>query len=91
MPASGQVRLHDFAEPRLRCGVERGGRLVKKPERALDREQPGDRQPPPLAGGKVGGRQFGQRIEPDRGKRLLRVGRRRPKKGRPEKQVFGDG
>jgi hypothetical protein len=88
---AGEVRLHDFAEPHLRRGVERRGRLVKEPDRALDREQAGDRKTSPLASRKIGGRQVGQRIEPDRGKLLLRVGSRRPEKGRPESQVFGDG
>ena len=41
--------------------VERRGRLVEQPDRPLDGEQPGDRQPPPLAGREVGGRQVGQR------------------------------
>ena len=73
----------------LRRGVERAGRLVEQPDRAFDGEKAGDRQAPPLAGGKVGGGQVDQRLEPDRGKRLRNLGDG-AEKSRPEAEVLAD-
>jgi len=46
--AIGEVCLHQFREPRLRCDIERAGRLVEQPKRALDGEKARNRQPPLL-------------------------------------------
>ena len=63
--AAGEMAAHQPGEHRLRRRVERGGRLVEQPERPLDRDQPRDRQPPPLPGGEIGGGQVGDAAEPD--------------------------
>ena len=72
--AAGEVRPHQLAEPFLGRGVERAGRLVEQPDRALDSEQARDREPAALPGGKIGGGQVGERVEPDRSQRLGDVG-----------------
>ena len=74
----------------LRRRIERRRRLVEQPDRPRHRDQPGDRQPPPLSGRQISGRQVGER----------RQGRPRPAPARrrcraaeklgPELQVFAD-
>ncbi len=78
--AAGDVLPHEFAQALLCCGIERAGRLVKQPDRTLDGEDAGDREPAPLPGGKIGGRQVGKGIEPNRRQRLDDIGGARPKK-----------
>ena len=55
MPPPARWLRMSTREHRLRRRIERRGRLVQQPERAIHRDQPRDRQPPPLAGGKIGG------------------------------------
>ena len=69
--AAGEMLTHQPARRVLRRRVERRGRLVEQPDRALHGDQPGERQPPPLAGRQIGRRQFRQRRETDRRQRRL--------------------
>ena len=75
------------AELLLRCGVERAGRLVEQPDRAFHGEKAGDRKAAPLAGGKIGGGQVDERVQPDRRQRLRNLGGAAPKK-RDQKRRF---
>ena len=68
---AGEVIGHQAGKHALTSDVERIGRLVQQPDRAPDREQPGDREPPALAGRQIRGRQVGGMVEPDSGKALL--------------------
>ena len=57
--AGGKMRAHDFGKARLRGGVERAGRFVEQPERAICDKKPRQRDAPLLprrerADGKVG-------------------------------------
>ena len=88
--AGGEMAAHQLGQPRLRRRVERRGRLVEQPDRPLDRDQPRDRQPPPLPGRQIGRRQVGERGELDRRQRGRRRRRRPPEILGPELQVFGD-
>src|SRR6266849_3087063 len=65
--AATEMGAHEAGQHGLRRGVEGGGRLVQKPDRARRRYQPGERQPAPLPGREVGGRKAGKPIEPDGG------------------------
>ena len=71
-------------------GVERRGRLVEQPDRPRHRDQPGERQPPPLPGRQVGRRQVGRarRARPRRAP-LASAGRRR-RDSAPRRRVLGD-
>ena len=87
--ALGQMRAHQAGEALLRRGVERADRLVEQPDRPFDGDQPRDRQPAALAGREIGGRQVGQRVEPDRVERLGRCRRAwRAEKAGPKAQGF---
>src|SRR4029078_6117340 len=46
--ATGEVVAHQGGQQGARGAVERGGGFVQQPERPVDRDQPGERQPPPL-------------------------------------------
>ena len=81
---------------RIRCGkhvlrraVERRGRLVEQPDRPRHREQPRERQPPPLPGGEVGCRQIGHAVEADRGQGAGGAASSPPRIARPEVEVLG--
>ena len=50
---AGEMATHQLRQPALRSGVERRGRLVQQPKRALHRHQARDRQPPPLPGRQI--------------------------------------
>ena len=89
-PSGCQMRPHDFAEPRLSRRVERAGGLVEQPDWAFDGEESRDREAAPLPGGKIGGRQVDEGVEPHGGERLSDLGRGCAKKSRPESQVFAD-
>ena len=64
-PAAGGAMLGDRAlEPRSALSsVERARRLVEQPDRRRRRDQPGEREPPALAGGKPAARPVGNRVE----------------------------
>ena len=64
--AAGEMAAHQLGQPILRRHVERRGRLVQQPDRPLHRDQPRDRQPPPLPGRQIGRRQVGERRQIDR-------------------------
>ena len=83
MPPQARWPSHQLGEARLRGRVERRGRLVEQPDRPLDRDQPRDRQPPPLPGRQIGRRQVGQRREIDRLQRGRDGARRRRRESRP--------
>ena len=89
--AAGQMRPHQLGQPCLRRNIECGGRLIEQPEPARNREQPRDRETPPLARREIGGREIGKFVEPDGGKRALKGSGRPAQKLGPEFQVFADG
>ena len=76
MPPVRRCR-HQGREPLLARGIERRGRLVEQPDRPLHREQPRERQPPPLPGREIGRRQIGQSVEADHAQRHVWERRRR--------------
>ena len=78
-PAAGQVPAHQSGQHLLAGRIERRGRLVEQPERARDREQPGEREAAALAGRQVGGGQMAERIKADRGERRRRASQSPPK------------
>src|SRR5713101_83548 len=55
--ASGEMITHQGGKQALSGGVEGIGRLIQQPDRPPYREQPGDREPPPLSGRQIGCRQ----------------------------------
>ena len=85
--AAGEVAAHQSGERVLRRAVERRGRLVEQPDRPLHRDEPRDRQPPPLAGGQIAGGQLAPRR-----RARPRPARRRPRAAaeivRPEVEIF---
>ena len=66
--APRQMSVHDLAQPLLGRHVKRAGRLVEQPDRPRHRQHAGKRQPPPLPGREITGRQAGEIGETDRGK-----------------------
>ena len=64
-PAVAEMGPHQAVEPLLGCRVERGGGLVEEPQRPRDRDHAGKRQPAPLAGREVAGRNIGEVAEAD--------------------------
>ena len=74
----------------LCLGIERGGRLVQQPERALHRGKPRDRQPPPLAGRQVRRGQIGQARRGPTALSARSHVRLAAQIGAPERQVLGD-
>jgi hypothetical protein len=70
------MRSHQADKPLLGRGVKGAGGLVEQPDRSLDGDEPGDRQPPPLSGRKIGGGQVGQFVEADRGEGRVSFRRR---------------
>ena len=88
--APGQMRPHQAGEAVLGGGVERAGGLVQQPDRALDGDEAGDRQPPALACRQVGGGQIGQFVEADRGEGWVDICGLGAQKSGPKSQVFGD-
>ena len=75
------------AQPLLAVAVERGRRLVEQPDRRRRREQPGQRQPPPLPGRQPAARPIGDRVEPEGGERRVdRRGAATPRSAGPEAQ-----
>ena len=85
------MRAHDLGEPDLGVGVERGGRLVEQPQRALDGDQARQREPPPLPRREIGGRQAGERGEFDRleGRASSALGS--AEEAGPEGEIFANG
>src|SRR6266478_2156148 len=69
----------------LTGGVERTGRFVQQPDRPPHREQPGDREPPPLSGRQIGRRQMHGMIEPHRGEAFMSIERLAAQKIPPER------
>ena len=90
MPPPARCAAHQIGQAVLRRHIERRGRLVEQPDRPRHREQPRDRQPPPLPGRQIGRRQIGQRREVDRLQRGVDRQLDAAEKARPELQVFGD-
>ena len=82
-----EVIAHDTCKQALAGGVERIGRFIQQPDRPPHREQPGDRQPPPLSGRQESRRELAGMIEPHRGKAVAGV-RPRAEKIPPEGEVF---
>ncbi len=64
------------------------GRLVQQPDRPPHRQQPGDREPPPLARRQKRGRQMRGMIEPHRDQAFRRTGRLAAQKIPPEDKIF---
>ncbi len=64
-PATVEMGVDQLRHQSFAFGVERRGRLVEQPDRALDGDQPRQRQPPRLPGGKMTGLQRGDRGETD--------------------------
>ena len=79
MPPPAGALSHQPAEDLLRGRVERGGRLVQEPERAVGDQQPRQRHPAPLAGGEIGDRQARPRGRA-RPRRALRGASRRARR-----------
>ena len=82
--ALGEMRPHQAGEAVLGGGVQRAGGLVQQPDRAFDGDEAGDRQPPALAGGQVGGGQVGQFVEADRGEGRVDICGLRAQKSGPK-------
>src|SRR5712671_2684098 len=86
--ATLKVRAHQLRQHRLGGDVERGGRLIEQPERALDSDQPRDREPAALPCGQVGGWQGRNAPKPDIRQRGCKVGRRAIQETGPKIEVF---
>ena len=73
------MRRHDLCNDGLRGEIERGQRLVEQPDRAKERNEPGERGAPLLSGREIGGGQIGDGAEAETRKRgfdLCRAGPR---------------
>ena len=88
MPPLREVVAHQAGEQILPGRIERRGRLVEQPDRPPHREQPGDREPPPLAGGQIGRRQMRGVAEADCSEGLLAIFGVAAEKIPPERQVL---
>ena len=86
--ALGEVPRHEGGERRLGSGVERGRRFIEQPERPFDGDQARDREPPPLAGGQIGGRQMGDGAKADGRERRFRSRFAAAQKLRPKGQIL---
>ena len=88
--AGGEMRGDQLEQPALRGDVERGGRLVEQPQRPVDDEQAGQRQPPPLAGRQILRRQLGELAERHPVERVVaRQAAAAAERGDPEIEVLG--
>ena len=74
----------------LGLAVERRGRLVEQPDRPLHGHQARDREPPPLPGRQIGGRQVGQRHPGPTAASAAISALGAAEIARPEAEVFGD-
>src|SRR5208282_3829301 len=91
-----EMRLHEPPKALLGGGVEGGGGLVEQPDRPRYRQHPRQRQPPPLPGREVTGRQMTEFAETDGLEAALRcpllsASRFAVEETRPEGEVFHDG
>ena len=88
--AAVEVGVDQGGDQRFALGVERGGRFVEEPERAVEQQQPGEHQPAGLAGGEVAGIKGGDRPEADGLEGRQDRGGWPAVEGSPEAEVLGD-
>ena len=91
--AAGEMIGDQRVERELGLRVERVRRLVEEPQRPRRGDEPAERETPALAGGEVGGRQIGERPQPETFERAIKRRARGSgdKHGLPEGEVLGDG
>src|SRR6516165_2375162 len=82
--------LHEAGEAVAPGSVQRAGRLVEEPDRTFDRDKPGDRKPPALAGREISRRQSRDVAKPDQFENILHFGGAAAQKRDPKTQVLGD-
>ena len=90
-----QVSVHDAAQPLLRGRVECRRRLVEEPDRPGNRQQPGERETPPLSGRQITGRKIGKLRQAGRLQAAIDSRgvehRASVEESRPKRQIFHHG